>query len=208
MKLLEYKLSKKKNKKGITAMSIVDDPAILINFLKLSKEEKQVNLAVDKEQQIVSGPALIPNLKIYRSAESLGLDEDGYIYFSEETVKEMAHLFMTSERMNTITLDHETENSDLKLIESWLVEDPKQDKAVALGFDVPKGTWMVSYKVENDELWNKIKKGEFNGFSIEATDFDILEKPIEMEKEENLLTEDEAAEYLVSALKDKFYLTK
>ena len=40
------------------------------------------------------------------------------------------------------------------------------DKAKSLGFNVPSGTWMTSYKINDDETWNKIKDGELNGYSI------------------------------------------
>lgn len=171
MYLIEYKLDlKKKKKAGIYAMSIVDEPAILTNFIRLSKETEytHLNLAVNKEQKIITGPAMIPDIKIYRTAESLGLDDDGFIYFTKDTIKKAAHLFLENENQNMVTLGHEENNTDLKLVESWIVLNSLNDKASALGFEVPEGTWMISYKVNNDELWERIKAGEFKGFSIEA----------------------------------------
>jgi hypothetical protein len=167
MVLIEYKLNKKNKKLGVSAMSIVDEPAIMTNFIKLSKDE--LKLAVNKEQKIITGPAMIPNIKIYRSAESLGLEEDGYIYFTEDTIKKAAELFLETEQQNSVTLGHEEKNSNLKLIESWIVLNKDNDKAKELGFDIPNGSWMISYKVTNDSLWERIKTGEFRGFSIEAS---------------------------------------
>ena len=189
MRIFEYRL-KKNTKLGITAMSLVDMPAIMVDFVKLEEETPKLKLKVDEDEMIVSGPALIPDLKIFRNAESLGAEEDGYIYFSKETVKEMSELFMTNERMNTITLDHDLENSDLKLVESWIVLNNENDKSKEMGFDLPSGTWMTSYKVENIKLWEKIKAGEYNGFSIEAMDFE--KRLVEMNKNiESELTEEE-----------------
>jgi len=55
------------------------------------------------------------------------------------------------------------------VVESWIVKDPSNDKSNALGFlNVAEGSWFVSYKVDNEELWEKVKKGEVNGFSIEG----------------------------------------
>ena len=34
--------------------------------------------------------------------------------------------------------------------------------------DMPVGTWMVSMKIDNDEIYEKAKKGEVKGFSIEG----------------------------------------
>jgi hypothetical protein len=50
------------------------------------------------------------------------------------------------------------------------------DKSKALGFNVPKGTWMTSMKINNKETWNKIKAGELNGFSVEGSFLEIVTK--------------------------------
>ena len=52
--------------------------------------------------------------------------------------------------------------------ESWLVLDPEKDKSAALGMDFPEGTWVITMKVGSKALWDKIKKGEYNGYSIEG----------------------------------------
>jgi len=43
------------------------------------------------------------------------------------------------------------------------------------GFDLPDGTWFVKMRIENDELWNKIKEGELKGISIEGYFVDKME---------------------------------
>ena len=64
-------------------------------------------------------------------------------------------------------IDHSMEATEENtLIESWIVEDPQMDKSKALGFNPTKGDWYVSYKINNEETWNKIKAGKLNGFSI------------------------------------------
>ena len=42
------------------------------------------------------------------------------------------------------------------------------DKSKMYGFDLPNGTWFVKMKINNDELWQKIKAGELKGLSIEG----------------------------------------
>lgn len=153
---------------GITAISIVDEPAILENFIKLAKENIEFQFAVNKDQQIITGPVLIPNIKIFRSGRALGLDEDAYVYFKEETIRKLSEHYMEQERINSTTIDHEEKSTDFSMRESWIIEDPQKDKAAFYGFDLPKGTWMASFKVHNEEIWKRIKEGELNGFSIEA----------------------------------------
>ena len=223
MKLFKYTL-KKSMTSGIEAMSIVNDPAIKLDFLKLNKEypsfnvnlgnvkipglkeglkEIEVNplkLSINEKEHIVSGPALIPNQKIYRTAESLGIDEDGFVYFEAETVKHMFYKFMMNMHMNNVTLDHEVENSDFKLIEAWLTNDTKKDKAYALGYELPSGSVMLSYKVINDKMWERVLNGEFNGFSIEGHDFDREEIDLSMNNEEVNLNEDDMVDITVNYL--------
>jgi hypothetical protein len=55
----------------------------------------------------------------------------------------------------------------MSVVESWIVEG-KNDKSTNYGFNLPQGTWMISMKVNNDEVWNKVKLGEVKGFSIEG----------------------------------------
>src|SRR6478735_1468967 len=88
---------------------------------------------------------------------------------SEETIKDTAIKFFEFNNQKNTTLDHESEVQDTVYFESWIIEDPKNDKSNFLGFkDLTKGTWMVSLKVNNTELWDKIKNGKFYGFSIEG----------------------------------------
>jgi hypothetical protein len=53
-------------------------------------------------------------------------------------------------------------------MESWIVEDPIFDKSTALGLEYPKGTWVVKMKVLDEKVWDEIKQGKLNGFSVEG----------------------------------------
>jgi hypothetical protein len=75
----------------------------------------------------------------------------------------------------------------MSVVESWIIDDSKTDKSRFYGFDLPKGTWMISMKVNNDEVWKDIKEGKVKGFSIEGYFADKLE--MSMLSEEDLLLE-------------------
>jgi hypothetical protein len=123
------------------------------------------------DQMIVTGPAMIPNALIKRRDEMGNLF---HVYFSKETVEKVARKFLADNNAHVTDINHDDniveENT---LLESWIVEDPKMDKSTAMGFNVPKSTWMVSYKINNKDTWNKIKAGELNGFSVAGS---FLEK--------------------------------
>ena len=92
-----------------------------------------------------------------------------FVFFTEETVEKAQEVFAKHGKTKATNFEHEIGLRDVTVVESWLVEDPANDKSNALGFkDIPKGSWMVSYKVDNDNLWESVKAGEVLGFSIEG----------------------------------------
>ena len=146
------------------AISMVEQPAIEVDYVALAKqEEAEVKLSSD-ERHICYGPALIPNKDIYRNNG----EQEFYINFTEESIVKMSQDFMKEYRQKEVTLDHESEADEVYIVESWLVEDPYKDKANALGFNVPKNTWMIGMKVNNIEVWDRVKAGELKGFSVES----------------------------------------
>ena len=110
-------------------------------------------------------PALIPNKQIYRY--DANTDSDYYVYFSKETVAQAAALYLKHNNHHKATYQHEDRVSGVLTIESWIKEG-EQDKSNLYGFDLPVGTWFVKMKIENDELWSRIKSGELKGLSIEG----------------------------------------
>lgn len=147
---------------GVFAVSLVEKPAIEENFIALSKH--QIELKALEEKRIVIGAALIPNKKIYRRDK----DKEFEIYFTDETVRRASELvFMRNQHQNA-TLEHAVKLSGMAIVESWIIEDEEKDKSKVYGFDLPKGTWMITMKVMDDNIWEKVKNGEVKGFSIEG----------------------------------------
>jgi hypothetical protein len=165
MRIIELFIDEEGIMSGIDAISIVNQPAIEENFVAL-KDELKVELAdVDKEKRILMGAALIPNKNIYRRDR----DDEYYIYFSEDTVRRASELFLMKGNQNKSTLEHQAELSGMSVVESWIIEDETYDKSRKYGLKMPVGTWMVSMKVNNEEVWNDyVKTGKVKGFSIEG----------------------------------------
>jgi len=187
MRIVELVIDEEALYSGIEAISIVDRPAIEENFIALSKEHKIELAEVDKEKRILMGAALVPNKNIYRQNE----DEEYYIYFSEDTVRKASELFLMRGNQNKSTLEHEAELHGLSVVESWIIEDETHDKSRKYDMDLPVGAWMVSMKVNNDEVWNDyVKTGKVKGFSIEGYFTDKVAMSSEF------VTEKEATEIL------------
>lgn len=158
----------KKYKVGIDsetyAISMVESPAIESDFVALSKEEEKRVFLESDERHMVYGAALIPDRDIYRNNG----EQEFYISFTKESIEKMSQDFMKNYRQNEVTLDHEEMANDITITESWLVEDPYKDKANALGINVPKGSWMIGMKVNQIDVWERVKSGELKGFSVES----------------------------------------
>ena len=181
MKTIELYIDEENEFSGIEAISVVENPAIEEDFIALKKQ--QVKLAeVDREKRILMGAALIPNKKILRTNG----EEEYNIFFSEDTVRKASELFLSRGKQNNSTLEHDVKLNGLSVVESWIIEDKKKDKSRKYGFSLPVGTWMVSVKVNNDEIWNDfVKEGKVKGFSIEGFFADKLdERPKESVEED------------------------
>ena len=174
-RIIELIIDEENEFSGIEAISVVENPAIEEDFIAL-KEHKEVKLAeVDKEKRILMGAALIPNKKIYRNSG----DEEYYIFFSEDTVRKASELFLMKGNQNNSTLEHQVELEGMSVVESWIIEDETKDKSRKYNFSLPIGTWMVSVKVNNDDVWEQVKVGDVKGFSIEGYFADKMERPRE-----------------------------
>lgn len=166
MKTFEAKF--KKGGKGVFAISLVKDPATTEHFVAMSKETKLIKMAkVDEEQRIVMGLVLQPNQLIPRYNEET--DEEYNIVFSAETIKDLSQNFFKSNSQSNSKLEHSESIEDITFVESWIVENSKVDKSANFGMNYPKGSWVATMKIDNDEIWNDyVKTGKVQGFSVDA----------------------------------------
>ena len=183
MRIVELIIDDKDETSGIDAVSVVSSPAIEENFIALNKHEVELK-KIDEEKRLLMGAALIPNKQIYRVNDK---KEEYYIFFSEQTVRKASELFLKRSNQNNATYEHKNKLSGMSVVESWIIEDTKQDKSAKYGFELPVGTWMISMKVDNDEVWNDVKEGKVKGFSIEGYFADKYEMKAELTEEETLL---------------------
>lgn len=154
---------------GLSAVGLVEYPAIEIDFVLFNKTKSSrfIKAAVDSDKRLIAGPALIPNKLIYR-VDMFGTEYNNV--FSKETVKDLAYEYLIEGLQHSTTEQHETPVKGIKMVESWIVGDAS-DKIYSFGYtpeQIPSGSWCVIYKVFNDDILEKIKNKEINGFSIEG----------------------------------------
>jgi len=145
-------------------IALVDSPAIEVNWMAFSKDRKFFQIE-DEEQRIVSGYFMVADLPIYRR------DANGeyYVRFTRESIKNIAENFMRNGLTSNTNEMHQTNefSEGVFVLESWLIDSKRGTKAPN-GFESLEGSWFGSMKVENDEIWEKVKSGEFKGFSVEG----------------------------------------
>lgn len=170
MELQEIELFiKDEDNDGVFAVSLVENPAIEENFVALS--QYKVNLkVVDEEKRVVVGYALVPEKRIYRKMTPKGHEEpvEFNIYFKEHTIEKTQELYMKNLNLNNFTSEHEKPVQGVSVVESWITEDEKNDKINLYGIKPIKGGWALKAKIYNDDEWEKVKDGEYMGFSIEG----------------------------------------
>lgn len=131
---------------------------------------------IKDEERIVFGAAMIPNLKIYRKDGENEFD----VFFSAETIKEIAVKFFAKGFQNNFNIMHDAgqQMDGVVFFQSVIKDDSKGIQG--LQGDYPNGTWFLGAKINNDEVWNKIKSGEIKGFSVEGL-FNYKQVPTEQE---------------------------
>jgi len=152
---------------GVSAIALVDEPAIEINWQSFNKAVVRKFQTVSGEKRIIAGAAMLPNTPIYRN------DERGEynVWFSKETIEKIVNKFHKNQFGNRTNPMHESMMvlPDIYMVSSFIVNTDRGINTPK-GFDtLPNGTWFVEFKVDNDEVWNDyIKTGIFKGFSVEG----------------------------------------
>tara|TARA_R100000655_G_scaffold109282_1_gene163363 strand:- start:1045 stop:1797 length:753 start_codon:yes stop_codon:yes gene_type:complete len=180
-KIVELIIDENNEELAIDAISLVTEPAIEQDFVYFNKEKNNLTFAkVNEEQRLLISPALIPNKQIFRY--DANTDQEYYVYFTESTVKKASEMYLKHNNNNSATLQHENKVTGVHTVESWIIQDSEIDKSKLYGYDLPKGTWMVSMRISNDDIWSQIKEGTIKGLSIEGYFIDKMEKMSMFEK--------------------------
>ena len=173
-KIVELVIEENNEMLAIDAISLVSAPAIEQDFVFFGKEKHNLTFAkVDEDKRMLVSPALIPNKQIFRYDPNT--DSEYYVYFSKDTVRQAAELYLKHNNHHKATYEHQDRVSGVLTTESWIKEGD-QDKSKMYGYDLPNGTWFVKMRIDNDDLWQKIKDGELKGLSIEGYFVDKMQK--------------------------------
>jgi hypothetical protein len=150
---------------GIEQIAFTSQPAVITKGMAFA-ENKKLFFSDDLKYRVVA-PAMIP-MQIYRKD-----DEDGeyFVSFDQNTIEQIHSKFMSDlSNRDVFNLEHDTSKTvPAYVLEAWLVEDPKKDKAYSsYGIEVPEGTLMITAQVTDKDYYNELVNNEQIGFSIEG----------------------------------------
>lgn len=163
-KLITYDLVLNDELEGVSTISLVESPAIERNFIMMSKEES-TPILLSKEKQIITTPVLIANKPIYRRNQQFG---EHYVKFTKKTIEQVVQKYFKEGNMFSFNLEHSEETSGIFLFESYIVNRERGINPPIEFKDIPDGSWMASFKIENSKLWEACKAGQFRGVSVEC----------------------------------------
>ncbi len=168
------------SKQEVSAVALVDMPAIGENFFAFNK---QLFAVASEDERVIVGPAMIPDMPIYRQ------DAQGeyFIIFDAQTINKIAQKFYAKGLQQSANEMHDPAKAieGLTFYQSWIADEKKGIPKMKQFEDLPDGTWFMGAKVNNDDTWGKVKDGTFKGFSVEGL-FDMVPVKMRITDEERL----------------------
>lgn len=187
---------------GMTAISLVEDPAVERDFICFNKDQKPMQFKVEDElEHKVTGVAIWANKEIYRYEPTVG---EYYVVFTPEAIDKIVHKYAKQGLNNLVDLQHDGEMIDGVTMVEYYIKDTKKGINPSGFEDVDDGSLFVTYKIEDDKLWNEIisPDSEFKGFSIEIyADIVPTNKYVEVEDDDSELSDEEFMNWLDELLK-------
>lgn len=171
----------------ISFVSLVDKAANKKTFLITKAEDGIVNwesssriIKTDNDTHHVTGIVYEPNTE----------DTQGE-FMTEEEIAKACYWF--AKNGNDVDVQHSFKSQEgVSIVENWVA---KADFTIG-DETIKKGTWLITAEVQNDDIWDKITKGEITGFSMggrakhssEDVDLDTLSKSDADEDKGSLLS--------------------
>lgn len=167
----------------VNFIGLVDRPAIDRNFQAFNAQKQKAAFVVNEGKRIISGPAMIAEMPLYRKDDQLG---EYYVMFDKPAIQTIVEKFSAKGYLQKFNLFHDDQQqvSDVTIFNSFVT-----DKAMGINppisfEDAAEGSWFISAKVNNDAVWARVKEGVIKGFSVEGLFSYLPMKKAKMSKEE------------------------
>ena len=172
---------------GMICISLVDDPAVMSNFVSFDKDEKpRLYEILSEEKRLVRGCVMRADFPIYRYQRNIG---EYYIIYRADTIRRMAEKYLYENRQNVVDLMHDGKPVEgVSMVQFFI----KGDGVSINGFDsIADGSLFAEFHVLNDDVWQEVKAGTYKGFSLEGYFTCEPAAPQDMSEEEKALREAE-----------------
>ena len=151
---------------GMVRVSLVDDPAVMSDFVSFDAQKRAKLFAVeDEEQRLVFGVVARADFPIFRKDDKLG---EHYVIFPAATIREMAQKYLTEGRADNVDEMHDQRDVEGVHLVQWFIKDSSKGVAPAGFDDIADGSLFAEYHVTDDAIWQQIKDGTYKGFSMEV----------------------------------------
>lgn len=158
---------------GLDAISLVQHPAIEVDFLCFNEDTKKIDFSADEDKHILTAVALRADHPIYRRNG----DYEYWVVFTKDVIRKLVTKYAKNNLFNSVNIEH----NDYSFVKSaYMIESYIVDKArgiVPSEFkDIEDGSWIVSYYIDDEILWDTVKNTDvLNGLSVQGL-FKLVEK--------------------------------
>lgn len=162
-------------------VALVDKPAIEKDFIAFAKEKSPLQFSVvNEDRQIISGPAMLADLPIYRRDQEMG---EYFVVFDAPTIFQIVEKFFTKGFNQNFNLMHDPTKklAGVTVFESFIVDKSRGIQPMAGFEDAKDGSWFMSAKVNDPQVWSMVKSGAVKGFSVEGI-FSYKKTPMSAEE--------------------------
>jgi hypothetical protein len=166
-----FELIFNEDKHLIDRVSIVKGGAVEADRVFFTEEKDAPLFFANEEKRVIYSVAMRPNKMIFRSNVSsvVGVVEPANVFYTPETVEKLQQFYFKNQNNSKTNINHETENVEgVYPFESWIVQNAEIDKSKSIGLETKAGDWVMGFKVDNQKVWDDVKKGDLDGLSIEA----------------------------------------
>lgn len=176
-----YKAKIKTKENGLNILSMVETPAIEINYIKMKEEINHIKMEVlDEEKNIVIAPALVPDMLIPRVHKGIKY----YISFDKETIEQSLVKMSAEQKDQNVDINHSEKLINGAIVMEKFITHPNRVTQVKNFENLPIGTLFFTAKVIDEKLMSDIKAGKINGWSIDGF-YDLeIEEDVELTEDE------------------------
>jgi hypothetical protein len=176
-----YKAKIKTKENGLNILSMVETPAIEINYIKMEEEINHIKMEVlDEEKNIVIAPALVPDMLIPRVHKGIKY----YISFDKETIEQSLVKMSAEQKDQNVDINHSEKLINGAIVMEKFITHPNRVTQVKNFENLPIGTLFFTAKVIDEKLMSDIKAGKINGWSIDGF-YDLeIEEDVELTEDE------------------------